>query len=120
MLMMPQANRSDGTELLITRYIRFYKKFIEGNTDDVKKYRRRIFGEAADLIADSPEVLNELLLVLEVMPYNDWKDLPIRDRAKILAALKIKNMRSTLERHLEVQKAERERREARKSEPRRS
>lgn len=110
---MPRTYRkkTQSTEMLLTRYLRFYKEFLEGDDEVVRKYRQKIFGPAADLIQEVPFRLSEINIATEMMPLHEWDSLPVKIKAEILASLRIKNMRETLTRHLEVQAMEKERRE---------
>jgi len=77
----------------------------EGNpikpSEKQREYHKKLFGQ--DLIKSEPWLYTDTQVMLETGLAAEWEDLPVRLRARIKAALQLKNMADILSHHRDLQ-----------------
>lgn len=88
---------------ITVRYERVMALF-ERDTTATRNYKKELLG--SDMVITAPDQYNELSMLRSmgiIANYRDYKELPIHDKAKIIAQFQLSNMTDIVRRHDELQ-----------------
>ena len=97
-------------EPLEDRYNRLMN-LLDSDKKQVAKYKDKLFGPARDLVVAGTTVFWEYETASHLNMLVVWKTLSLQERGKLIAYMQTSNMLKTLQRHIELQKEEQDRRE---------